>query len=210
MDAADLVTAWRLHLDGRDRDAAAVLNRVAPEALETAGGARDVLRLANEIGASCADLRAQCSDLAESARAAVSRHGVVIRRAKYLGGHPDLGTSKSGLLKVASAGIELCWSNGPTTLKKAVPIDTLDYVGIEGGMTGESRFWPVVAFGILGLAASEVKNQSYLMAHTKSGACAIFEIDSLSGPRLRSEVAPVLDLLGIDIRSEGGAGGGQP
>ena len=152
MDAADLVTAWRLHLDGRDRDAAAVLNRVAPEALETAGGARDVLRLANEIGASCADLRAQCSDLAESARAAVSRHGVVIRRAKYLGGHPDLGTSKSGLLKVASAGIEICPSERSDAQRCRRPrqFDTLDYVGIEGGMTGESRFWPVVAFGILG------------------------------------------------------------
>jgi hypothetical protein len=184
-------------MDGREAEALASLESIAAGCLSTTEGAREVLKLAGTIARAEPDLAGRCAPLIAAGREAVGRNGVVLDNVTYLGGYADFSTEKSGRLEVKASSIDLLWSSGATTLRRSVPMDVVSRVVIEGGQTAKSKFLPVVAFGILGLAAKGTKDRTYLMAETPSG-CAVYEIDSRSAAEVKAAIGQILDIAGVD------------
>jgi len=119
--------------------------------------------------------------------------------AKYLGGCPELGPPRSGLLSLTSTHVLL----GTERL-----LALADVAGVEigGGLAAKSRLLPTLAFGAIGaLAAKGVKDRAEIVLHLKSGDAAFFFVDS-SAVEVRASLAPLLKQIGIPFRDEWGQG----
>jgi len=138
------------------------------------------------------------AELEKQADAAVchSEDHVVLGYAKYIGGRPELGPSRSGALVFTASHVML----GQEAL--IAMGDVLD-VDIGGGLAAQSRLLPALAFGTIGaLAAKGVKDRAEVAVHLKTGDAAFFFVDKRTAVEIRAALMPLLRRLGIPFHSD--------
>lgn len=125
-----------------------------------------------------------------------SEDHVVLGYAKYVGGRPELGPSRSG---------PLVFTPEHVMLGREALIATGDVVDVDvgGGLAAQSRLLPALAFGTIGaLAAKGVKDRAEVVVYLKTGDAAFFFVDKRTAVEVRAALMPLLRRLGIPFHGE--------
>ena len=125
-----------------------------------------------------------------------SEYHVVLGYAKYIGGRPDLGPARSGVLVLTASHLML----GQESLVAMAEVQDID---VGGGLAAQSRLLPALAFGAIGaLAAKGVKDRAEVVVYLKTGDAAFFFVDKRTAVEIRAALMPLLRRLGIPFHSE--------
>jgi hypothetical protein len=138
------------------------------------------------------------AELEKRADAAVrhSEDRVALGYAKYVGGRPELGPARSGVLVVTVTHVML-------GQEELIAMGDVVDVDVGGGLAAQSRLLPALAFGTIGaLAAKGVKDRAEVVVYLKTGDAAFFFVDKRTAVEIRAALMPLLRRLGIPFHSE--------
>jgi hypothetical protein len=138
------------------------------------------------------------AELEKQADAAVrhSEDHVALGYAKYIGGRPELGPSRSGFLVFTASHVML----GQEAL---IAMGDVADIEVGGGLAAKSRLLPALAFGTIGaLAAKGVKDRAEVAVYLKTGDAAFFFVDKRTAVEIRAALMPLLRRLRVPFHSE--------
>jgi hypothetical protein len=209
-----LTAAWQQFSEGSPKKALDTLQYAAPGAADDQIVAQGIYDLASEIRAAEAGrYDEECDELIDRAQTALAAHAdnadptrVLVGNATYLGGHASLGTRRAGQLWVSREHVGLqpvmmAGSTGDT----ALPMSLVAKVAVDGDQVAVSKVLPVLAFGVLGLAARGSRDRTFVMVHTTDGQCAVYEVADRNHAQVRAAIAPTLSLAGVPLDDGVGA-----
>lgn len=128
--------------------------------------------------------------------------GVSVGFAHYLGGCPDLGEPRSGNLFISKEWIGFAPPATRIPESRVLATPTVKNVEVAGEEIAKNKVLPVLAFGILGLAAKGSSKQTYVVVHLRSGKTAYYQIGDTTPLQVRARIAGTLHSAGVPFDDE--------
>ncbi|NLE23342.1 MAG: hypothetical protein GX624_11285 [Actinobacteria bacterium] len=179
-----------------------------PGAVEDQAIAQGIYELASEIRLTePGRYDDECDELIDRAQQALAAHTenadparVLVGTAIYLGGHSSLGPRRAGKLWISRehVGLQPVLTTGPTG-GAALAMSEVSRIAVDGDQVEVSKVLPVLAFGVLGLAAKGLRDRTFVMVHTADGQCAVYEVSDRSHAQVRASIAPTLAAAGVPL-----------
>jgi hypothetical protein len=203
-----LTAAWQQFSEGRARKALDTLQYAMPGAMDDQILAQGICDLASEIRSTeSGRFDGECDELIDRAQQALAAHAdnadparVLVGNATFLGGHSSLGTRRAGQLWVSREhiGLQPVLTAGSTG-GAALAMSEVARVVVDGDQVEVSKVLPVLAFGVLGLAASGSRDRTFVMVHTTDGQCATYEVADRNHAQVRAAIATTLAAAGVPL-----------